>query len=244
MRLKRLLLASSALALFAGAGTAQADGLYISVFGGANWAEDSSASFFTRVDTDDATGYNWSTDPDTGFVVGGVVGTHLDKWVQGLRVELEASYRRNDVGGVWNASDFDTGPTVDFTTGGAIDANLSTFAVMANVWYEHDMGWKVRPYVGGGVGWARTKLDGVLLTTTTFDTTFDRENDGFAWQLGVGFNYEAAPGVDVGLGYRYFNGPDINEPFGIDPFFAGKQFFGKVDNDNHSVMLNLTIDVN
>lgn len=240
MRLKRVLLATSALALLAGANPAQADGLYISVFGGANWVEDSSASIFVTDGVYSSGNLSWSTDADTGFVLGGAVGTHLDKWVKGLRVELEASYRRNDVGGVWA-----TAGTTFFGSGsssGTVDANLSTFAVMANVWYEHDMGWKVRPYVGGGVGWARTNLNGALLTTTGDRTTFDRDNDGFAWQLGAGFNYEAAPGVNVGLGYRYFNGPDIAPPFTIDPFFDGKQSFGRVESDSHAVMLNLTID--
>jgi len=244
MRLKRVLLASSALALLAGATQAQADGLYISVFGGANWAEDSSASLFTTDGPTDSTANSWATDPDTGFVVGGAVGTHLDKWVKGLRVELEASYRRNDVAGVWTVSDFDTG-VFDFTSGGTIDANLSTFAVMANVWYEHDMGWKVRPYVGGGVGWGRTKFDGALFTTGgSTEDTWSIEDDGFAWQLGFGFNYQAAPGVDVGLGYRYFSGPDISTPYTIDLFFSDPATFGRIENDNHSVMVNLTIDVN
>jgi OmpA-OmpF porin, OOP family len=245
MQLKRVLLASSALALLAAASPAQADGLYISVFGGANWAEDSSASLLTTDDpTTDSTLFNWATDADTGFVVGGAVGTHLNAWVQGLRVELEASYRRNDVNGIWAITDFDTG-VVDRTTTGTIGANLSTFAVMANVWYEYDAGWKVRPYVGGGVGWARTKLDGALNTTggSSF-TTFDREEDGFAWQLGLGINYQASPGVDVGLGYRYFDGPDVKQPFVMDTFWSNSVNFGRIDSDNHSVMVNLTIDVN
>jgi opacity protein-like surface antigen len=245
MQLKRVLLASSALAMLAGASQAQADGLYISVLGGANFTEDSSASLFATDGPTDSTQNSWATDADTGFLIGGAVGTHLDKWAKGLKVELEASYRRNDVGGIWVVSDFDTG-VLDFTSNGTIDANLSTFAVMANVWYEHDMGWKVRPYVGGGVGWARTNFNGALLTSTGADTedTWDRENDGFAWQLGIGFNYQAAPGVDVGLGYRYFSGPDINQPYTINLGFSDAATFGRVENDNHSVMVNLSIDVN
>lgn len=245
MRLKRVLLASSALALLAGASTAQADGLYISVFGGANWAEDSDSSLFTTDGVTDSTVFNVNTDADAGFIVGGAVGTGLDKWLNGLSVEVEASYRRNDVAGNWNVLDFDTG-VLDRTTTGAIDANLSTFAVMANVWYEHDFGWKIRPYIGGGVGWGRTKFDGALLTSalTDSETTWDLTNDGFAWQLGFGFNYQAAPGVDLGLGYRYFNGPDIDLPYNIDLFWSNDVNFGKVDADNHSVTVNLTIDVN
>lgn len=243
MQLKRVLLASSALALLAAATPAQADGLYISVFGGANWVQDSSASILTTDGPTDTTVFHWATDADTGFIVGGAVGTSLNNWLQGLRVEIEASYRRNDVSGIWTISDFDTG-FFDFSIGGPIDANLSTFAVMANVWYEYDAGWKVRPYIGGGVGWARTKFDGALNTTTFNFTTFDREEDGFAWQLGVGVNYEASPGVDIGLGYRYFSGPDVKEPFFMSPGFADGVSFGRQESDNHSVLVNLTIAVN
>jgi len=244
MRMKRVLLASTALALLAGAQQAQAGDLYISVFGGANWVADSSANFTDTGGTDTTTYYQWNTDADTGFVLGGAVGTHLDNWAKGLKVELEASYRRNDVAGGWAVSQITDGGE-DAATG-AIDANISTFAMMANVWYEHDMGWKVRPYIGGGLGWANAKLDGAGITTDGTDTftSFDEHNSGFAWQLGVGLNYEAMPGVDLGLGYRYFNGPDFDEPFGIDPWFAGKEFFGKVDNNSHSVLINLTVDIN
>lgn len=241
MRLKRVLLASSALALLAGAQTAQADGLYISVFGGANWQSESSAA------TLPSTGQ--TVDPDTGFVLGGAVGAKLTNWVPGLRAELEASYRRNDLGGNW-FTDADV-PTTTDTTGGPIDANISTFAVMANVWYEHDFGWKVRPYIGGGIGWASAEADGAFLTTfqngtpTTglFTTPFNMSSDGFAWQLGIGFNYEAAPGVDVGLGYRYFNGPDF-ACFALGGECGFSPASGGLENENHSVMMNLSIDIN
>jgi len=233
MHTKRVLLATSALALLAGAGEAQADGLYISVFGGANWQGDSSG--FTA----DTTTESFHINPDTGFVLGGVVGAKLTNWAEGLRGELEVSYRRNDLHGVWTTS---TGET-----GGLIDGNASTFAVMANVWYDFDFGWKIKPYVGAGAGWGRAKADGQAITTFTDTTstatgvfnTFDVSDSGFAWQLGLGFNYEAAPGVDVGLGYRYFQGPEFSS------FFDGKNgFYGRLENQNHSVMVNLTVDIN
>ena len=232
MQLKRVLLASSALALLGGAGTAQAGDLYVSVFGGANWQADSSGAFST------GTAESFRVDPDTGFVVGGAVGAKLTNWLNGLRAEVEVAYRRNDLGGAWTIS--------SSSTGGVIDGNSSNFSVMANVWYDFDMGWKIKPYLGGGVGWARAKADGAAATTFTSATlttgvytTFNLNASGFAWQLGVGFNYEAAPGVDVGVGYRYFEGQDFS------PFFAGKNaVYGRLENQNHSVMVNLTIDVN
>ncbi|MCE9521357.1 MAG: outer membrane beta-barrel protein [Alphaproteobacteria bacterium] len=234
MRMKRVLLATTALALLAGAQQAQAGDLYISVFGGANFLADDSGVFSSGTAA-------ISFDNDTGFVLGGAVGTSLDKWAKGLRVELEASYRRNDLGGSW-FTDADSPPVTD-TSGGPIDGNMSTFAIMTNVWYDIDINSKIKPYVGGGVGWARVNADTALIytfcnggTCTGTNTNTNVENSGFAWQLGVGFNYEVAPDVDVGLGYRYFRGPSFH-----DTFFDGK---ASLHNENHAVQVNLTIGIN
>lgn len=237
MRMKRLLLATTALAMFAGAGQAQAGDLYLSVFGGANFLADDGGVFNGGTD-------GISFDADTGFLIGGAIGTNLDKWQKGLRVELEASYRRNDLGGSWFTG---AEPTPDgFTDFGIVDGNWSTFSIMANLWYEIDIGSKVRPYVGGGVGWGRVHAETqdvgtwcggeggggpcqFSLTSTVAD------NSGFAWQLGLGFNYEVAPDVDVGLGYLYFRGPSFH-----DMFFDGK---AGIDNENHAVTAKLTIGI-
>jgi len=233
MRMKRVLLATTALALFAGAQQAQAEDLYVSVFGGLNKVVDTSGAFTVCCG---GTGVAFDSSSDTGFVLGGAIGTHLDKWVKGLRVEVEASYRRNDFHGNWIT-------TTNGSTGGTIDGNMSTFAVMANAWYDIDIGNKVKPYICGGVGWARSHGDDIFHTTFTDGPrttgtlyTGVAENSGFAYQLGVGINYEVMPDVDLGIGYRYFRGPDFQ-----DVFFGNK---AKFQNENHAVQVNLTIGIN
>lgn len=227
MQMKRVLLATSALAMLAGAGQAHAGDMYISMFGGANFLQDQTVASTTPGST------TITTDPDTGFVLGATAGWHITNW---LRAELEASYRRHDVGGNW----FATGAS---PSTGPIDANASTFAVMANVWYDVDLGSKVKPYIGGGAGWAHSKFEAALLTSagTSVYSTMHGSNDGFAWQLGVGFNYEAAPGVDVGLGYRYFRGPDFEPVGGV---FGPLTILPQLENENHSAIVNLSIDIN
>jgi opacity protein-like surface antigen len=141
---------------------------------------------------------------------------------------MEVSYRRNDLGGNWFSTDGD----------GEIDGNMSTFAILANAWYEFDIGSKMRPYVGGGVGWGRMRGDMVALTsggTSTTTSTSDRTESGFAWQLGLGGRYEVSPGVDVGIGYRYFRGPDFHN------FWGGDE--GALENENHAVQVELKIDI-
>ena len=241
MRNKSLFMATTALALLAGATTATAGDLYISVIGGLNKQPDESGGNVTA----EASGL-FDTSPDTGFTIGGAIGTGLDKWVKGLRVEAEVAYRRNDLAGRWATFSFTVPGTT--TARGDIEGNASTFSIMANAWYDIDAGWKVVPYVGGGVGWGRAKVDGVLVTTFSDGTpntgsreAFSREDSGFAWQLGAGFNYEAAPGVKVGLGYRYFRGPTVP-----DPIFTGKNDVLVIgfENENHAVQANVTIDIN
>lgn len=237
MLVKRALQASTALAVFAGVGQAQAGDFYVSVLGGANFLQSHSGRT-TSISTDT----NYKVDPDVGFLLGGAVGLHLDRWLNGLRAELEASYRRNNLGGHWSQDSFFFGPT-----GGPIDGRMSTFALMANVWYDINLDSKFKPYLGGGAGWARTKVDGVLAETFGVlggqSTTFSVERSGFAFQLGAGVNYEIQDGVSIGLGYRFFHGPDIK-----NDVFIGKNNNRNLpvnfDNENHSVLLSLTIDTN
>ena len=234
MQTKRILLASSALAVVAAVQSAQAaSDMYVSVLGGANFVQDQSAAFSES---------SFSIDPDTGFVIGGVIGTKLTNWAKGLRVEMEAGYRRNDMGGAWTTS--------SGSTGGFLDGNLSTFSIMANLWYDIDIGHKIVPYVGGGFGWARSHAEVAQVetfndggSTYTFIDSVERDNTGFAWQLGLGFNYEVMQDVQVGLGYRYFVGPKFGDSAnnnGLVSFDSDS----RVDNDNHSVSVNLTVGIN
>jgi opacity protein-like surface antigen len=242
MRNKAIFLATTAVALVLMSSPANAEGLYVSVFGGPNFQQDSSGVNFGTFSGDDAT-TSYAESADTGFVLGAAVGARLDRWANGLRSELEVSYRRNDVSGEWyNYTD-----AGEDSATGTIGANTSTFAIMANLWYDFDVAWKAKPYVGAGVGWARSSLDvGVAVTDESFccgyngSETFSDEQSGFAWMLGAGVNYEVSPGVDVGIGYRFFRGP------GFDPLFLGKnnQTAVDFDNDSQSVSANLTIHIN
>ena len=103
--------------------------------------------------------------------------------------------------------------------------------MLANVWYDFDIG-GVKPYVGGGIGWANAQADGSIAGGTT--AAFDFEEDGFAWQIGAGVNFDIAPSMKLGLGYRYFVGPDV--PVALSSSTAT----GDLDNENHTALVNLT----
>jgi opacity protein-like surface antigen len=173
---------------------AQASGTYVTGFGGANWDDVASP-----------------LDSDTGFVVGGALGTSV-KAVPGLRAELEVAFRTNDVD----------------VFGGFIEAEHNTTSVMGNVAYDFNAGiGPFRPYVLAGVGFAHTEgvIENLSLATL--------ESSGFAWQLGAGLNTQLAEGVTAGVGYRYFQGPEL-EVLG----------FEVSDGSNHSVLATVTLDLN
>jgi opacity protein-like surface antigen len=228
MKTKMTLLASAAFAALAFAAPTQAagSGWYVSVFGGANWNTDHSISAATAA-TPNADTLTWSADGDTGFVVGGAIGLNLNQVTPGLRAEVEVGYRQSNVDGLWSTFTFPLG-----TSSGTIDYDFSTFSVLANVWYDFDLG-GVKPYVGGGIGWANAKADGSIAGGTTL--AFDFEDDGFAWQLGAGINFDISPNMKLGVGYRYFEGPDV----GVS--LSSSTATGDLDNQNHAAIVNLTI---
>lgn len=227
---KRALLASSAF-LLAGTGTASADGLYLNVFAGGDFQEDVSGAQGTTT-----TFTNYFADDRGGFVLGGAIGTKLG-YVQGLRIEGEISWRNNDANGR-----FAFGSTFGTSTG-ILETNQSTFSLLANLWYDIDMGSKLVPYVGGGIGWGWVQAEGTFYRITPSTGTayaYDVDDSGFVWQLGAGLRYPIQEGMSLGLGYRYFQGPDIDN----------NVFIGKNDlplehaQDHHSVTLDMTFDLN
>jgi opacity protein-like surface antigen len=219
MKFRQFLLTSSAAVAMSAAVATQAVAgpFYVSVLGGANWMQDQSLS---------RTGSTGHYEIDTGFMVGGAIGVHLDAWLRGLRTEVEAAYRRNEFDGHYTTfSGFATG---------ALQGNVSNFSILANVWYDIDVGSKVVPYLGGGVGWARVRFDSNVFTPGGSPLgSFLIEDSGFTYQLGVGLNYEVMRGVDVGVGYRYVVGPHIDASSSGD----------KLNDNNHSVLLNLTVEI-
>lgn len=232
MKIRNVLLASAAAVAISATGQAQAGPFYISVAGGANWMRDFSAHV-TECCTDGFAAEN----TDTGFMLSGAVGVHLDRWLHGLRAELEASYRRNRLHGDWS--------TTDEPESGPFNGHMSAFAITANLWYDIDIGSKVKPYIGGGAGWGRRKVEIAatdsddLLFDTTNGSSIQVEKSGFVYQLGAGINYEIMPNVDLGLGYRFFHAQDIRGTLYMDELGGPVNMSG----DNHSVLLSLTIDV-
>lgn len=147
-------------------------GSYVGIYGGANWDDVINSKF---------------VDDNTGYTVGGVVGTRVNA-VKGLRIEADLSTRQNEID----------------ILNGLVNAQHETTAILGNLVYDVPGNFgPVRPYVLAGLGYAKT--------TATFEdvSLLKLEASGVAWQLGAGINTDIAPGVTAGVGYRYLQGPAI-----------------------------------
>ena len=155
--------------------SASAKGFYVQTMAGANWSDTTSAL---------------GTEVDTGFAIGGAVGTSIDA-IPGLSIEGELAFRNNSVS----------------TFKGFIDGDQDQTTLMVNARYDI-LREAVRPYVLAGVGYGSNRLS-IENSPIAFDA------QGVAWQLGAGVDARVADGVWLGVGYRYVQTPEV-EVLGFD----------------------------
>jgi len=166
---------------------AAATGLYISGFGGVNYA--------FHEETDGTTPLEFNT--EQGFLGGGTVGFALDPiGIIRFRVEAEVAYRTNDV----DEAGFG---------GGSVSANGQQEALSGMVNGVVDIpflgvlfpavGNLINPYVGAGIGVARVERD---IDFGTIDA--NGENTSFAYQFIGGVSVPLPLGLEVFGDVRYF----------------------------------------
>lgn len=235
----RTLLLASVLLLPAVAMAQPITGLYIGAGAGVNLAGTmQSAGKTTKIDTD-----------------AGPIGLAAVGWGfgNGLRAELEGSYRSNSVGSVSTLRN--NGQTVPLSN---VDGHVGTYAVMANAVYDiplHGLSLPVQPYVGVGVGYGWTDLGSV--TGNGFGTFRLPGNNtvnspslvsfgsagAFAYQAiaGVSLPLHFLPGLQATLEYRFFGTARTDVPVnrvstvmgtvnGVIPSSSSKNGFEAHDN--------------
>ena len=142
--------------------------------------------FNGNFDIDEALGY------DTQLSVGYALGN-------GWRFELEGTYGRSNVKGT-------SGTTFAATGSGAV----RNMGVMVNTVFDMDIGSPyVYPYLGGGLGYQSTRLDGFALTAAGKPLVFSASGDagGLAAQAiaGVSFPIPNMPGLSLTADYRFMD---------------------------------------
>jgi len=237
MNFKKTLLAATLLSLPMAA-TAQAQswdprvqGIYVGAGAGFNYLMGSDSTVANRsVDI----GFEW------GYV--GVLSVGYG-FGNGLRLELEGSYRSNDVDTI-KASGIGRLPR----TGGT----ASSYGVMFNALYDFRLG-PVVPYVGAGIGYQWHDYDDVGFGQSgggnSARVTFGGNEGAFAYQaiLGIGLPIDSVPGLALTAEYRFMGttGHDIPGRANGVVQYGGQRiadrtaFTLEADNFNHSIMFGV-----
>lgn len=155
-----------ALAMGAGVATASAQGMYAGGNLGVNYTHDGEFA-----------GLGVETSFDVGYAVGGYIGIDMGSY----RLEVELSYRANDI---------DTIGGIAFPP-----SSITTTALMANAFYDFDSGSAFVPYVGAGagVGFSTMELLGI-----------EGDATAFAAQFIVGGAYAMSDTLELTVDYRLF----------------------------------------
>ena len=167
-----------------------------------------------------------------------------------IRMEGEATWRRTDLGSIEYDQLSVEGRQLPSAVVAAINNNIdvkgtrSTLGLMANAWYDVDIGLGISPYFGGGLGvqYVRYDIDlpGELpripgLPSGAADVLNRIGGDGGDWvlayQVGGGVGYRVMDSLVVQVGYRYVGagdsevnwlyGPAVKSEAGDHVFRAG-----------------------
>lgn len=250
MTLRKLLLASAAVvSLTATMSSAEAAQPYASLFGGASFlqSQNMAGRSFTRTTTSLTFQSSQSVDTSfkTGFVLGGNAGI---EWGNGLRTELELAFRQNNSKSHARVrTTYKIGYSTTSGEGGApyrVTSTLSSrdsvvpsnirlraWSLLANAWYDFDLGLPITPYVGGGLGMAMVKISGDLDGARLYE----KNDTVFAWQVGAGASLPISDTMKLFADYRYFSASDAH--LKLEPGYHG----GNIDADfnSHTVMLGV-----
>ena len=133
------------------------------------------------VKTDEA---DWAF--DVGFVAGGALGYAFGP----ARIDVEFSYLSANFE---FASEDESAPETP-------DDNFTALSLLAQAWYDVDLGSFLTPYIGVGAG--ATNLSVKLISDD--EAWFDGTSWGFAYQAGAGIAFRILAGFSLDVGYRLF----------------------------------------
>ena len=161
-----------------------------------------------------------TSEHDTGYKFGGVLGYHLDS---GIRIEGEIFLARAEIGQITNTDVTLPGPLssvpiedVPLNPTGTAEQ----FGAMLNLWYDIETGSDWTPYVGAGLGFIRIdqgdlrydegKLANAVLMALGQPAQLppglvpkpSATDSAFAYQIGAGIGYALSDSATLHIGYR------------------------------------------
>lgn len=199
---------AAAMLLIAPAALADEPSWYVSGAGGATWFESADS-------TQD--GNSLETSFDTGYAFLAAAGRQFGN---GFRAEGEFAYRR----AATDSTQVNSGPSYNS------DGSMSALSFMANGLYDFDVGMKLKPYIGGGLGVARVSANDLRINNAPLA---DDSDVVFAYQAIGGLGYDLTRRLTAFVEYRYFAT--------VDPTFKASNGGGDIDSQfmSHNAMVGV-----
>ena len=228
MNFKKTLLAAAAVVALPVLAQAQpVTGLYLGAGIGGNYLDKTDITGSTAADKD-ALG-NRGAEFSWGYA--GVLSLGWG-YGNGLRTEIEGSYRSNDV------SDFTSGNTALMGATGT----ANSYGAMLNVLYDFDLGGAlggITPYVGAGLGYVWHEYDDVGTNVGGTKNVISGDNGNWGGQaiIGLSLPISSVPGLAMTAEYRYMMtaGHEVSFTNGATSTSSKVD----VDNVNHSLLVGL-----
>jgi opacity protein-like surface antigen len=155
------------------------EGFYVGAIGGVNFLNDIRHTYFKSTFK-------------TGFLVGATAGYQFNYW----HVEGEFAYRNNKLDQISDHKGRRFQP----------DIRVQTYSVMVNGYWDINLNFCVRPYVGAGLGYSWNTV-----RVHVKKHKASANGNGFAWQAMVGGVYDLTDDVKLSAEYRYFSDKKASE---------------------------------
>jgi len=124
-----------------------------------------------------------------------------------------ATYTINNPFVLYGYRSNNTGPSTISGTA-TTDGDITAFSLMANVWYDYQLGdGPVSLILGGGLGAAKLDFDysaRISVSSITTSTRGTADDWVFAWQAGAGLGFDLGNGMMLSAQYRYFSTGDVD----------------------------------
>ena len=183
-------------------------------------------------------GGSLATFNNTGFVIGGVLGYDFGNF----RVDGELIFRLNTI---------DSLGGVSLNPGGfSEEKDSSTYvsSYMVNGYFDLPTEGPLKPYIGGGIGFATVSIDWVTPAFLFSSDPVAKDNDsGLAYQFSAGVGYEIdfdreinPITIVVTLGYRYFAIEELQMMFASSsPINPGSPF--TIEYQSHEFLIGARV---
>ncbi len=142
----------------------------------------------------DSPAFGGDLEMDNAPTFAGALGVRLSPQ---FRVEAEVSLREGDFANI------DIPGTGRFDAGGEIESYIT----LINLYYDFDVPWSLKPYIGGGLGFGWH--EGNLVDGSSFNANASDDTTNLMWQAEGGLRYRVNPSLALSGGYRYLDGTDL-----------------------------------